>query len=78
MINVDPTIPCNLVRRGIVPDLVTDQTSAHDPLNGYFPIGFTLESGGEGCRGVRVSRERGSFLNCEEKVQSRRNPDPSE
>jgi urocanate hydratase len=26
-----------LVRRGIVPDLVTDQTSAHDPLNGYVP-----------------------------------------
>ena len=32
-----------LVRRGIVPDLVTDQTSAHDPLNGYFPAGLTLE-----------------------------------
>ena len=26
-----------LVRRGIVPDVVTDQTSAHDPLNGYVP-----------------------------------------
>src|SRR5512134_2028979 len=26
-----------LVRRGVVPDLVTDQTSAHDPLNGYVP-----------------------------------------
>ena len=32
-----------LVRRGIVPDLVTDQTSAHDSLNGYFPVGLTLE-----------------------------------
>jgi urocanate hydratase len=32
-----------LVRRGIVPDLVTDQTSAHDPLNGYLPAGLTLE-----------------------------------
>lgn len=32
-----------LVRRGIKPDLVTDQTSAHDPLNGYLPIGMTLE-----------------------------------
>lgn len=28
---------------GIKPDLVTDQTSAHDPLNGYLPIGWTLE-----------------------------------
>jgi urocanate hydratase len=32
-----------LVRRGVVPDLVTDQTSAHDPLNGYFPVGLTIE-----------------------------------
>jgi urocanate hydratase len=32
-----------LVLRGIQPDLVTDQTSAHDPLNGYLPRGFTLE-----------------------------------
>jgi len=29
-----------LVKRGIRPDLVTDQTSAHDPLNGYLPIGM--------------------------------------
>ncbi len=28
-----------LVRRGVKPDLVTDQTSAHDPLNGYVPKG---------------------------------------
>lgn len=32
-----------LIKRGIKPDLVTDQTSAHDPLNGYLPLGFTLE-----------------------------------
>ena len=32
-----------LVERGIRPDLVTDQTSAHDPLNGYLPAGWTLE-----------------------------------
>ena len=30
-----------LVRRGVRPDMVTDQTSAHDPLNGYLPIGWT-------------------------------------
>ncbi len=30
-----------LVEKGIVPDLVTDQTSAHDPLNGYVPAGLT-------------------------------------
>ena len=32
-----------LVRRGIRPDIVTDQTSAHDPINGYLPSGWTLE-----------------------------------
>jgi urocanate hydratase len=31
-----------LVKRGIRPDMVTDQTSAHDPLNGYLPKGWTL------------------------------------
>ena len=31
-----------LARRGVVPDLLTDQTSAHDPLNGYVPNGMTL------------------------------------
>jgi urocanate hydratase len=32
-----------LVRRGITPDVVTDQTSAHDPLNGYLPRGWTID-----------------------------------
>jgi urocanate hydratase len=31
-----------LVRRGVTPDIVTDQTSAHDPLRGYVPDGMTL------------------------------------
>jgi urocanate hydratase len=31
-----------LVKRGVVPDLVTEQTSAHDPLNGYVPVGLSL------------------------------------
>ncbi|MBU3677978.1 MAG: urocanate hydratase [Candidatus Kapabacteria bacterium] len=30
-----------LLERGIIPDVVTDQTSAHDPLNGYYPAGLT-------------------------------------
>ena len=33
-----------IVRRGVRPDLVTDQTSAHDPLRGYLPVGWTLEA----------------------------------
>jgi urocanate hydratase len=32
-----------LVRRGVVPDILTDQTSAHDALNGYVPNGMSLE-----------------------------------
>jgi len=32
-----------LIRRGIRPDCVTDQTSAHDPVNGYLPKGWTLD-----------------------------------
>src|SRR5882724_4549682 len=36
-----------LVERGIVPDLVTEQTAAHDPLRGYIPIGLTLDEADE-------------------------------
>ncbi|TWX72994.1 urocanate hydratase [Colwellia sp. C1TZA3] len=31
-----------LVKRGVIPDIVTDQTSAHDPLNGYLPQGWSM------------------------------------
>jgi urocanate hydratase len=33
-----------ILLRGRIPDVVTDQTSAHDPLNGYIPTGYSLES----------------------------------
>jgi len=36
-----------LVRRGVIPDIVTDQTSAHDPLNGYYPAGMSKEEADE-------------------------------
>ncbi len=36
-----------LVRRGFTPDVVTDQTSAHDPLNGYYPAGLSKEEADE-------------------------------
>jgi urocanate hydratase len=32
-----------ILDRGVMPDVVTDQTSAHDPVHGYLPIGWTLE-----------------------------------
>ncbi|HVC20417.1 MAG TPA: urocanate hydratase [Vicinamibacterales bacterium] len=41
-----------LVRRGLVPDVVTDQTSAHDALNGYVPNGLPLDAA------VQLRRER--------------------
>jgi urocanate hydratase len=44
--NCADVIP-ELAKRGIVPDLLTDQTSAHDPLNGYIPQGFTTEQAAE-------------------------------
>jgi len=36
-----------LVRRGITPDVLTDQTSAHDALNGYIPAGLSVEAAAE-------------------------------
>ena len=36
-----------LVRRGFTPDILTDQTSAHDTLNGYVPAGLSLEAAAE-------------------------------
>jgi urocanate hydratase len=41
--NCADVIP-ELARRGVVPDVLTDQTSAHDPLNGYVPNGLSLEA----------------------------------
>jgi len=40
--NIAEVLP-ELVRRNIVPDIITDQTSAHDLREGYIPMGYTLE-----------------------------------
>ncbi len=32
-----------LLRRGLIPDILTDQTAAHDPLNGYYPAGLSID-----------------------------------
>jgi len=40
--NVAEILP-EMLERGIRPDAVTDQTSAHDPANGYLPVGWSLE-----------------------------------
>ncbi|MGB7495218.1 MAG: urocanate hydratase [Candidatus Acidiferrum sp.] len=44
--NCADVIP-ELAKRGVVPDVLTDQTSAHDPINGYVPNGMTLEQAWE-------------------------------
>src|SRR6185503_9423086 len=38
------TVIHQLLDKGFIPDLLTDQTSAHDPLRGYIPEGYTLEA----------------------------------
>ena len=40
--NASDVIP-EMIERGFIPDVLTDQTSAHDPLNGYIPSGMSLE-----------------------------------
>ncbi len=41
--NAAEVIP-QLIERNWLPDIVTDQTSAHDPLTGYYPAGYTIEA----------------------------------
>src|SRR5690606_7521461 len=36
-----------MIEKGFIPEVLTDQTSAHDPLNGYIPIGYSLEEAAE-------------------------------
>lgn len=45
------TVFAECVQRGVKPDFVTDQTSAHDPLNGYYPDCWTIEQ----CKAMRIS-----------------------
>ncbi len=54
-----------LVRRGATPDVLTDQTSAHDTLNGYIPAGLSLEAAAELRRrdpGAYVARATASIV----------------
>src|SRR5690242_228424 len=46
-----------LAERGVVPDILTDQTSAHDPLNGYIPRGYSVEQAAEFRKQVREYTE---------------------
>src|SRR3989454_5832537 len=59
-----------IVRRGIKIDAVTDQTSAHDPLNGYVPAGLTLEEAAELRRDDPRSYINRSLLSMAEHVEA--------
>jgi urocanate hydratase len=59
-----------LVRRGINPDVVTDQTSAHDPINGYLPKGWTLADWEDKRSNNPKAVERASRASMREHVQA--------
>ena len=59
-----------LVRRGVRPDLVTDQTSAHDPINGYLPRGWSLEEWREKRKCDPSAVERAARASMREHVEA--------
>ena len=59
-----------LVRRGVRPDAVTDQTSAHDPVNGYLPQGWTLEQWFERRKSDPVGTARAAKLSMKTHVEA--------
>src|SRR5579883_2463895 len=59
-----------LLRRGVRPDAVTDQTSAHDPVNGYLPRGWTLEQWDTGRRENPTEVQRAACASMAEHVQA--------
>ena len=56
--NASDILP-EMIARGFIPDVLTDQTSAHDPLNGYIPSGMSLEEAAKLTRGKsrRICKE---------------------
>jgi urocanate hydratase len=59
-----------LLARGFAPDLVTDQTSAHDPLGGYVPAGLTLEEAARLREDDPAEYERRSFASMARHVEA--------
>ena len=55
-----------LLNDDLIPDVLTDQTSAHDPLNGYIPNGFTLEQAA-----VLRKKNPEDYINCSLKSMAR-------
>ncbi|RKQ72175.1 urocanate hydratase [Litorimonas taeanensis] len=59
-----------LVKRGVRPDMVTDQTSAHDPVNGYLPIGWSLSEWKERRQSDPKAVERAACASMKIQVQA--------
>jgi urocanate hydratase len=59
-----------LMRRGVRPDIVTDQTSAHDPLNGYLPKGWSLADWREKRESDPKAVERAARASMREHVEA--------
>jgi urocanate hydratase len=59
-----------LVRRGFRPDVVTDQTSAHDPLEGYVPAGLSLEQAADLRRRDPAEYVKRSYASMAEHVEA--------
>ncbi|HKN81476.1 MAG TPA: urocanate hydratase [Actinomycetota bacterium] len=59
-----------LLARGFAPDLVTDQTSAHDPLGGYVPAGLSLEEAARLREADTAGYERRSFESMAQHVEA--------
>ncbi|POH34466.1 MULTISPECIES: urocanate hydratase [Sinorhizobium] len=59
-----------MVRRGIRPDMVTDQTSAHDPINGYLPKGWTMADWKQKREGDPKAVEKAARASMREHVEA--------
>ncbi|AUX80154.1 MULTISPECIES: urocanate hydratase [Sinorhizobium] len=59
-----------MVRRGIRPDMVTDQTSAHDPINGYLPKGWTMAEWKQKREGDPKAVEKAARASMREHVEA--------
>ena len=59
-----------LIRRGVQPDLVTDQTSAHDLVNGYLPMGWTVAEWEEKRQSAPAAVEAAARQSCAVHVQA--------
>src|ERR1700745_97472 len=66
--NCADVIP-ELARRGVVPDLLTDQTSAHDPIGGYIPQGVNVAQAAELRKSDPATHEKGSLASIAKHVE---------